>query len=404
MATRPVWAEISRSRLRANYRRLCEAAQAANPSLGHREDTAAGYSPDHDTELVAVIKANAYGHSASICAPALVEAGAHWLGVTCTEEGVALRALCPGARILLMSGIFPGEAETVVEHRLTPFVWEPEQLGALYAAARERGLRFFAVHLEIDTGMARQGASKNRLPEMHAALKAAPALNVEALATHFSAPERLNLPDTACQMDRFTAAVGEVTAHGFVPALLHAGNTATVFDPDCIARLRQLAQTAGARLLLRPGLALYGCPPHFTPAVGVEGLQPVLALKARITSLRALETGESAGYNSTFRAARRTRLALIPAGYADGVNRLLSNRGHALVRGHRVPIAGRVSMDQTLLDVTDVPEAAHGDEAVLIGEQLGARITADEVAALCGTISYEVLCGVSARVPRIAVE
>jgi alanine racemase len=173
-----------------------------------------------------------------------------------------------------------------------------------------------------------------------------------------------------------------------------------------------MAQRHNARLMLRPGLALYGYLPRFVPPLQApsrsEGLQPVLAWKTRVVSLRTIAAGESAGYNMTFRASQQTRLALVPVGYADGLNRLLSNRAHVLVRGQRVPIAGRVSMDQTILDVTDVPGVEIGDEVVLIGEQGGergmTRITAYDLADATGTIPYEVTCAISARIPRVMVD
>ena len=166
--------------------------------------------------------------------------------------------------------------------------------------------------------------------------------------------------------------------------------------PTQIATLRDIAQQSGSRLLLRPGIALYGYGPH----AAERGLQPVLSWKTRITALRTIAAGEAVSYNATFRAARPTRIALLPVGYADGYNRLLSNRGEVLVRGQRAPIAGRVTMDQTMIDVTDIADAAIGDEVVLLGQQGSERITADDLAAHTGTIAYEVLCAVGARVPR----
>jgi alanine racemase len=185
--------------------------------------------------------------------------------------------------------------------------------------------------------------------------------------------------------------------HGATPPIVHAGNSASLFEPDQIAALREIAQQSGSRLLLRPGISLYGYGPHATE----RGLQPVLSWKTKITALRDIAAGEGVSYNATFCASCPTRIALLPVGYADGYNRLLSNRGDALVRGQRAPIAGRVTMDQTMIDVTDIPEAAVGDEVVLLGQQGSDRITADDLAAHTGTIAYEVLCAVGTRVPRV---
>jgi alanine racemase len=171
-----------------------------------------------------------------------------------------------------------------------------------------------------------------------------------------------------------------------------------------VAALVEVAGIYGSRLMLRPGLALYGYPVRFTPPLTEHALQPALSWKTRVVSIRTIEAGETAGYSMTFRADRQSRLALIPAGYADGLNRLLSNRGSALVRGKKAGIAGRVSMDQTILDVTDIPDVEIGDEVVLIGEQEGERITAYDLADATGTIPYEVLCAIGARVPRLLVD
>lgn len=392
MPTRPVWAEISRSSLLANWKLLQNAAYA-------------------DTNLVAVVKADAYGHGATICAPLLEGAGAAWFGVTCVAEAAALRQVCPEARILIMSGLWQGEADAILEHRLTPQVWEPFHFHLLEEAARKQGLgpHSIPVHLEIDTGMSRQGVrSLDTLRALIARIGADSPIHVEGVMTHFSAPEVLDPDETQAQMNRFAAALSVVAEHGIHPRWTHAGNSATLFVLQHLQALRELARKHSSRLMLRPGLALYGYLPRFMPEslspVRADALSPVLAWKTRVTSLRTIEEGEGAGYNLTFRAGRQTRLALIPVGYADGLNRLLSNRGYALVRGVKAPIAGRISMDQTILDVTSVPTAEIGDEVALIGEQGDQRITAYDLADAIGTIPYEVTCAIGARVPRLLVD
>lgn len=391
MPTRPIWAEISRRKLLNNY---CLLRQAAGPPA----------------DVLPVVKANAYGHDVLQCAPLLAQAGAEWLGVTCVEEAVAVRAICPEARVLVMSGLWQGEADAVLDNRLTPLAWEPFHFALLEAAAQRRGWgpRSFAIHLEIDTGMARQGVRLETLPALLERWKPDSPVLIEGVMTHFSAPEALDSDDTSQQMAGFSAALERIAAHGIRPRWIHAGNSATLLARRETSALAQLAKNYGARLMLRPGLTLYGYPARFSHPVLSEAEQqaykPVLSLKTRVVSLRTIHPGEGAGYNSTFRAQKKTRLALLPVGYADGLNRLLSNCGSVLVRGVKAPIAGRVSMDQTIIDVSHVPGIEIGDETVLIGQQGRASITAYDLSDLTGTIPYEVLCAINARVPRLLVD
>jgi len=387
MQNRPLGAEISIDRLLHNYRLLRSAAG--------------------DAGLIAVVKANAYGHGVAACASALAAAGAGWLGVTCVQEGVALRAACPQARILLMSGIWQHEADAAIEHGLTPVVWEPVHLDWLEAAAQKQRAHSIPVHLEIDTGMSRQGVQLAGLPALLGKFRVTSSLAIEGVMTHFHSPELLDTNATAAQLEKFRAALEVIASHGFQPGIIHAGNSASVLTAGGASRVVDLAKIYGASAMLRPGLALYGYAPRFSgegalPAA--QELKPVLAWKTRVVSLRTIEAGETAGYCATFRAKRRSRLALLPAGYADGLNRLLSNRGEVLVRGQRAPIVGRISMDLGIVDITDVEGVELGDEVVLIGEQSAQKITAYEHADLAQTIPYEILCNISARVPRVTVD
>ena len=379
--TRPIWAEISRKKLIHNFRLLRQSAGA-------------------EAETVAVVKANAYGHSLEACARALAENGARWFAVTCVEEAVALRGVCAEQRILALSGVWPGEADAVLEHGLTPSVWDVGHLELLEDAARQRGLGAgtVAVHLEIDTGMSRQGVQPENLEPLLARLGEGSPLRVEAVMTHFHSPDHAEA--TASQMWQFATAVDTIVRSGIRPEFLSAGSSADVLSQTTGA-VTDLARRIGARRMVRTGLSLYGYSPH--SGIGAE-LEPVLAWKARISGLREIEAGTRAGYGGTFTARRRTRLALLPAGYADGLSRLPSNQGWALVRGQRAPVAGRVSMDQTMVDVTEIAGAAVGDEAVLIGEQGAERVTAADLAELTGTIPYEVLCAIAPRVARVMVE
>ena len=395
-STRPTWAEVSRSKLIGNHDILLG---LAGP----------------ETELLAVVKANAYGHGMAGCAQALEANGARWFGVTSVEEGTALRRVSPEARIVVMCGVWEGEADAAIEHRLTPVVWETRHLDWLEAAARRQGAgaRQVPVHLEVDTGMSRQGADRRALPTLAARLTADSPLRVEALMTHFHSPE--DSDETRMQVNEYLGAVAMLRRDQVSFNLMSAGSSAhTLYRSGFETPLADAARWMQARRMLRPGIALYGYSPlpstpswlHVRERDGVRdhGIEPVLAWKTRVVSLRETGLGRAVGYGATFRAKRPTRLALLPVGYADGLNRLLSNRGTVLVRGQHAPIAGRISMDHTTVDVTDVAGVEVGDEVALIGEQGGARVTAENLADLTGTIPYEVLCGIAARVPRVMVD
>jgi alanine racemase len=320
--------------------------------------------------------------------------------VTSVEEGVALRLVCRDARILIMTGIWEAEADAAIEHRLTPVVWERNHLEFLDAAARKRSLEpgGFPVHLEIDTGMSRQGVSIEQLELLLDRFGPGEPLRLEAVMTHFHSPE--NEEATQKQERAFTRAVETIAESGLRPTFLSAGSSAAALRRGTPS-VTNLARRIGARPMLRPGIALYGYTPFLEPEAK---LQPVLALKTRLISFREIEPGTTVGYDATFTARRRTRLALLPVGYADGLNRGLSNRGSVLIRGQRAPIAGRISMDHTTVDVTDIRDAERGDEVVIIGEQGAEKIRAQDVADLRQTISYEVLCDINARVPRVMVD
>jgi alanine racemase len=391
MPTRPLWAEVSRRRLLANYEQLRRMAGS-------------------QVELMPVVKADAYGHDVLACAPLLAGAGARWLGVTSTEEGTAVRAVCPDQRILLMSGIFRGEADTVIDQGLTAVVWEPWQIDLLEEAGRRRGMPAgsVAVHLEFDTGMSRQGVRVVDAPALLDHFQGGSCVRLEGVMTHFSTPETMSSVRPNPQLAALASALRLITGHGLRPEWLHAGNSSSVVAGPDRKILLEMAARIGTRLMLRPGLALYGYLDRLTlDGLSWEseaGFAPVLEWKTQVTSLRTLQTGETVGYGRTFVAERETRVALLPAGYADGYNRLLSNRGYVLVRGERAPIAGRVSMDQTVVDVTEIPEVAIGDEVVLLGSQGNESVDAWDLADLAETIPWEVLCGISSRVPRVIVD
>ena len=364
-------------------------------------------------ETLAVIKADAYGHGAALCAPELVAAGAGWLGVTSVQEGVAVReALCNApAAILVMCGLWHGEAAACIDHALTPVVWEPYQFTLLQAEAERRGLpaRSLNVHVEIDTGMARQGVEPGAaLDHLLACLQTAPALRLNGVMTHLASTECTADPQNETQMERFARALRQVQQAGLRPAWMHAGNTSSTDSSYMPSALPALAAALGVQPMTRTGLALYGyalplerATPHVAPQ-----LKPVLTWTTRVVSLRDVAAGSTVGYNAAFVAPRPMRLALLPVGYADGFRRALSSStsepgGAVLIGGRRAPVVGRVSMDLTVVDVSNLPDVAIGDEAVLIGSQGDEHIGADEHARLASTNTYEILCGISDRVPRV---
>lgn len=377
-----VWAEVSLAALAANYRRLQAAAAGA--------------------ELLAVVKADAYGHGAVVCAQALAKAGAEWFGVTSAAEGIAVRAALSKARVLLMRGLLADEIETAIAAELTPVVWTLAQLDALesFAARKKLAAGAIAVHLEIDTGMSRQGVALVELPAMLARFTKDSTLRLEGVMTHFASAEDAASSQNAAQIEIFKQAVEQVRAAGLRPEWIHAGSTSTVDAGAALPALKQIAQ--GAKLMCRTGIGLYG---YALPLTGASSqvrseLEPVLAWKTQILSIHEVVAGARVGYNGSFIADKPMRLALLPVGYADGLRRELSNAGEVLIAGKQARIVGRVSMDVTLVDVTEIAGAKAGDEVVILGSQAGESITADDHARIAGTIAYEILCGIAARVPR----
>jgi alanine racemase len=395
MQMRPCWVEIDTRALKDNFRFLHTLAAP-------------------DVEFLAVVKADAYGHSLALCAPAVVRAGARWIGVTSVEEGVAARSLCPDAQIIVMAGIFPGQGAAIVEHALTAAVWEPAQIDDLESAARAAPLRAgsLPVHLEIDTGMSRQGASPESLAPLLARFTPESPLKLEGIMTHLYAADETNGIATHAQLGELQSALAHVESAGLYPDWLSVGSS-----PILVGGLGHpivdLAARHGMKAMLRPGLALYGLATRFNPPfesgepssliAARAQLKPVLTWKTAVMSVRTIPAGAAVGYNGTFVATEPMRLALIAAGYADGLDRSLGNRFSLLVRGERAPIVGRISMDHAMLDVTEIHGVEPGDEVVIIGTQGSETITAYDHADATGTIPWEVFTRIASRVPRIAV-
>jgi alanine racemase len=343
-----------------------------------------------------VVKADAYGHGATECAKALEQEGARWLGVTSLDDAIPLRDAGIRARILLMTGFWQGEEEEVIRLQLTPTVWEPRHLELLEKAAVAQNSRPHPVHLKVDTGLGRLGVALEDLPQVWYALKRSPHLFLEGLSTHMASSEVLDDLSVDEQLRKFEAARALLRQEGFDPPIIHAANTGAV-----ISR-RETWNT-----MVRPGIALYGYHLPFERAGREVGgtklrldLKPVLTWKTRILSLREVRAHQPLGYGGTYVTKAPARIAILPVGYADGLNRALSSRGRVIVREHYAPIVGRISMDLTLVDVTGLPGVSVGDEVILLGSQDGLDVDAHEHAMLANTNVYEILCAISKRVPR----
>jgi alanine racemase len=378
MAAVKSWMEISGARLVENLR----AVQAVVGT---------------EVETLAVVKANGYGHDAAMVARVLVDAGLGWLGVSDVEEGVGVRAACPEVRILVMCGMELGDAAAMVAGGLTPVVWTVEHVAAMEAAAESAGERV-AVHLEIDTGMARQGVMVGQaLALVLERLAGSRWVRCEGVMSHLSSAEVSGSVVTAEQRKRFELGLKLVAAAGIFPELVHLGNTSAVDEGSTLEWVLEKAEEVGARAMVRTGFAVYG---HALPVEGGVGelarrLKPVETWKTRVIGLREVKAGATVGYGATFVAKARMRLALLPVGYADGFRREASSGvgdGWVMIAGRKAAVVGRVSMSLTTVDVTGLAVEV-GDEVVLLGE----GVSAEDHAAWCGTIAYEILCGVRAR-------
>jgi alanine racemase len=364
---RPVWAEIDLDALADNVRLL---KSQANGSA-----------------LLAVVKANAYGHGAVAVARAALAAGADRLGVICVDEGEQLRRAGIAAPILVMGHTPEAEAERLVDLSLTPSVVSTQMALALKGVASGRGIEV-PVHLKVDTGLNRYGVCPGDAAELGRWLRDLGGIYVEGLFTHFASADE---GDKSYTMEQYRLFLAVAEQLDWVP-VRHVSNTATLLDmPDMNLEM------------VRPGLGLYGCYPSSQVKRSLP-LRPVLSLKARVARLTSLAPGDPVSYGRTWRAPRPSLIGLVMCGYADGLPRALSNRGRVLVRGRRAPIVGRVCMDMCMVDLSDIPDVAVDDEVVIIGRQGEEEISADEVAGLCDTISYEILCGISARVPRLYLQ
>lgn len=387
-AVRPTRAEVNLGHLRHNLRVL-------ERSMGGALAPGAAMP----TKIWGVLKADGYGHGAPAAARTLERAGITGLCVALLEEAIELRDAGIHVPILVMGGYYGSRLdglEEILENDLLPVVYDAGQIERIAAFARAQGHARVSVHLKVDTGMGRLGASPAELDAVFEALALHREVRLDGLMTHFACADGDDLGTTHAQLRAFRAIEKRAAGHGLVPRVRHAANSAAMLRvPE--ARFE----------VVRPGIALFGVSPldaTASEAGGVPELKPVMRVRTEIVALRSIPTGDRIGYGHTWQADRPSLIATVPIGYADGLSRLLSNRGHMLARGRRAPIAGTVSMDMTMIDVTDIPGAKLGDEIVVLGAQEGPLgkdvIGAAEIAAHMGSIPWEVLTSISRRVPR----
>jgi alanine racemase len=341
-------------------------------------------------KLLAVVKADAYGHGAIPVSLKLEKIGVEYLGVAIPEEGMELRRGGVKAPILVLGGFFGGEVEQIFRFRLTPIIFRKDSLKLLSREA-ERRRRKVKVHLKVDTGMGRLGVPFNLWPDFLEEMKRFPKIEIEGILSHFSMTDGEE-GYTQNQWRLFQRAVTIAREIGISHKYLHMANSATL-----------TAFPMYSAKLVRPGIMLYGSYP--SPAFrALIPLKPVMTLKTCIYFLKSVSTGTRISYGGTFTTKRESLIATLPIGYADGYSHRLSNHGEVLIRGKRAPVVGKVCMDFIMVDVTDIPHASVGDEVVLMGKQGREQITAEEIAKKINSISYEVLCSIGKRVPRIYKE
>ncbi|HEY7667244.1 MAG TPA: alanine racemase [Actinomycetota bacterium] len=351
--------------------------------LGAIRDNVGVLKPD-GVELMAVVKADGYGHGAPEVARAALEAGAAWIGVALVEEGLVLRSAGVEAPVLVLSELPAGSERAAIDAGLTPPLYTDAALGRLVDAAGGRPL---GVHVKVDTGMHRGGVWPPEDATGFVQRVLAAGLRLDGFWTHLAVSAE-DPVETALQLDRFDAAVGRLRAAGLDPGLLHAANTGAV-----------ILHPRSHLSLVRPGIGIYGLPP--APGIGEGlGLRPALAWRSAVVNVKPLTSGERISYGLHYELDRDASVATVPVGYADGYPRSLSSRADVLVRGRRRRIAGNVTMDQLMVDCGDGP-VEPGDEVVLIGTQGDETIEAEELAGLAGTIGYEVVARIGRRVPRV---
>ncbi len=396
LKSRPIWAEVSLSTLAENFRSI---RKFVNPPEEKRKTP---------RKILCIVKGNGYGHGGPQVAKALEKAGSDWFGVTCTEEGIAVRKVGVRKPVLVLTSFWPGEESPLLEHDLTAVIHRCEQLKQLDRAAGriiakkggKKGLKKVSFHLKMDTGMNRLGIAPGDVECFARQLAKCKHLELGGVFTHFASSEILTNTrtgeQTRQQEERFYAALDRLRALGIDPGIVHLANSAAI-----VARPETWAD------MVRPGAILYGYHPGYDPVEKrpeIEArlpLKPVMSLRTRIINIRNIPEGAGVGYNEAFIAKRPSRIAVLAAGYGDGIHRSLGNRGSVLVRGALAPMVGIVSMDVTMIDVTDVPGVEVGDVVTVHGTDGDRVLPANVIARSIGTVTSDLLCAVSQRVPRL---
>jgi len=366
---RPTIAEIDLGALRSNFRALRAVATHG--------------------ELMVVVKADAYGHGAVTVARTLIDEGCRHFGVATLDEARELREAGIRTRVYLQAGFFAEQVAEIVALDLTPFVFDASMIGLLDRAAASAGRIDFPIHVKIDSGATRLGVMPADIPDVIAAVRAASAVRLEGVCTLLANAGDPKSPITDAQLRVFNHAIDTMKAAGMKPSVIHVANSAALV-------LRHDSHFN----LARPGLAIYGLPPVTAVRERVE-LRPVMAFKTRLMQIKRAPAGSGVGYGHTFVTPCESLIGVLPVGYADGYRRGLQHGGEVIVRGARAPVVGAVSMDLTTIDITDIAGASVGDEVILWGESGGETISVNDVARLAQTISYEMLCTVGKRVPRV---
>ncbi|HXX17538.1 MAG TPA: alanine racemase [Candidatus Eremiobacteraceae bacterium] len=384
---RPVWAEISLSTLRQNFQAIRD---YVNPPSENR-------TPPR--KVLCIVKGNGYGHGGPEVSKALEKFGADWFGVASAGEGMELRKAGVRKPVLVLGGFWPGEEKNLIAHDLTPAIHRCEQVALFDAAAAKARKRHVAIHLKIDTGMNRLGLAPNEMDCFARQLAKCKHLELTGTFTHLASSEVLtDTPtghQTAQQLERLHSAIDRLRQLGLSPGIVHIANSAAI-----AARPETWAD------MVRPGALLYGYHPGFDPMdrrfefEAKLALRPVMSLRARLINVRGVPAGAAVGYNASWIAKRPSRVAVMAAGYGDGVHRSLGNRGSVAIRGYSAPIIGIVSMDVVMLDVTDVPDVAIGDIATLYGTDGDKVYPANVVARSIGTVTSDLISGVGGRVKR----
>ena len=374
---RPTWAEIHLENLAANFRQIKGIVSPA-------------------ARVMAIVKADAYGHGAVESARRLAREGADWFGVAIPEEGIQLRAAGITQPILSLGGFWPAQAAACLQQRLTPVVYRLDMIESVNQAASDAGV-VADVHVKIDTGMGRLGIRFDELTNFVSKLDRFRNVRIDGLMSHLAAADDTSCqPLTRDQINRFDEAAGVFRQAGYHPTYLHLSNSAGIYG-----------HREAWGNIVRPGGVLYGLWRDVLPlTISDPKLTPVMSLHSRISMLKWVPPGETIGYGCTFEASRKSLIATLPIGYHDGYRRALSNRANVIVRGTYAPVVGRISMDLTLIDVTNVSGVELGDKVTLLGwdrDNVGSNISAEDLARIAGTLSYEVTCGIGERVPRLYV-